>query len=341
MFASFFRMAFLLGVLAVLAVLAGCRLPITDDGRAELPIPVRLASAMKAKGMTAADPILIRIFKQESVLEVWKRDRTGLYALLASYPMCRWSGTLGPKSREGDRQAAEGFYAVGRAQMNPRSQYFLSFDLGYPNALERALGYTGEAIMVHGACTSSGCFAVSDRQVGEIYAIAREALRAGQGAFQVEVFPFRMTPENMARYRNDPNIGFWRNLEEGYDAFELTRQEPRVAACGRHYVFNVRAKNPADKLRPLAACPPFEPDADTQHIAHDQREEAETISLAASGRAGLPLAYVDGGMNQVFRKVLLQFGPERLAKQTSFQAVEVSRPSAALADPYLLGMADP
>lgn len=140
------------------------------DDRAFRPLPASLVAEMSANGMAATDPILVRIFKQESELEVWKRDRSGKYALLKIYPMCRWSGKLGPKTKSGYRQAPEGFYTVTPSLMNPRSQYYLSFNLGYPNTLERALGYTGEAIMVHGACTSAGCFAMTDTGVAEIFA---------------------------------------------------------------------------------------------------------------------------------------------------------------------------
>jgi murein L,D-transpeptidase YafK len=321
-------------VLLGAGVLGGCTSLVPDDQRAMRPIPASLMAEMKSKGMSPSDPILIRIFKQESELEVWKRDQTGSYALLATYPMCRWSGRLGPKTKEGDRQAPEGFYTVTPAQMNPRSQYYLSFDLGYPNSLEKALGYTGEAIMVHGACSSSGCFALSDKQVAEVYALAREAFLGGQASFQVQVFPFRMTPANMATYSSDPNIGFWRNLEEGYDIFEITRREPKVAACGARYVFNARPIDAAAVFDPLRPCPALEVAADPLLIAHDRSEAAKVLALLASPKLGVPLAYVDGGMHPIFREALLKFGPERLAKQTSIKAVEVSRPRAALADPY-------
>ncbi|MGL4974103.1 MAG: L,D-transpeptidase family protein, partial [Bosea sp. (in: a-proteobacteria)] len=189
-------MAAAVGLTALVA--SGC---VSTDisQRHMVPIPAQLVADMSGKGMSQSDPIMIRIFKKESELEVWKRDRSGKYALLKTYPMCRWSGQLGPKMREGDRQAPEGFYTVTPDLMNPRSQFHLSFNLGYPNPIERSQGFTGSALMVHGACTSSGCFAMTDDGVSEIYAIAREAFAGGQRSFQVQALPFRMTPENMAR----------------------------------------------------------------------------------------------------------------------------------------------
>lgn len=145
-----------------------------------------------------------------------------------------------------------------------------------------------------------------------------------------------MTPANMARYRNDANMAFREDLEEGYDAFDLSRQQPRGAACGRRYAFNQQARNPAARLELLGPCPELEAATDSQHIAHHESEVAQTCDLLASGAIGVPLACIDRGMNPVFRKTLPAFGPERLAKQATFDAVEVSRPSAELADPYAL-----
>src|SRR5262245_40515220 len=98
------------------------------------PLADQVVAQMSAKGMSAEDPILVRIYKMESELEIWKRDGTGRYALLKTYPICRWSGQLGPKTTQGDRQAPEGFYSVRAQQLNPNSQFYLSYDLGYPNA---------------------------------------------------------------------------------------------------------------------------------------------------------------------------------------------------------------
>ncbi len=142
---------------------------------------------------------------------------------------------------EGDRQAPEGFYTVTPAQMNPNSNYYLSFNIGYPNAYDRSLGRTGSNLMVHGACSSAGCYSMTDEDAGEIFALARDAFRGGQRAFQIQAFPFRMTPENMARHRDDPNMDFWRMLKDGYDTFELTRVPPKVDVCDRRYVFNADA----------------------------------------------------------------------------------------------------
>ena len=123
-------------------------------------------------------------------MEIWKQNRDGEYALLKTYPICRWSGDLGPKKKQGDRQAPEGFYTITPGQMNPNSNYYLAFNTGYPNAYDRAWGYTGSELMVHGDCSSRGCYAMTDEQIQEIYALARESFFGGQKSFPA-CRPFR------------------------------------------------------------------------------------------------------------------------------------------------------
>jgi murein L,D-transpeptidase YafK len=155
---------------------------------------------LEAKRMSKESPILVRIFKEEAELDVWKQDNSGRFALLRTYPICRWSGELGPKIKQGDRQAPEGFYTISPGQMNPNSSYYLAINTGFPNAYDRANGRTGAFLMIHGDCASAGCYAMTDEQIAEIYALAREAFFGGQKSFQLEAFPFRMTPLNMARH---------------------------------------------------------------------------------------------------------------------------------------------
>ncbi|WP_029350760.1 murein L,D-transpeptidase family protein [Bosea sp. 117] len=317
----------------VVALLAGCAGGDVDE-RGSVPIPAKLVSEMSAKGMSPDDPIMVRIYKKESELELWKRNSSGRYALLKTYPLCRWSGKLGPKTQEGDRQAPEGFYSVSRAQLNPRSQFYLSFNLGYPNQLERALGYSGSALMVHGACTSAGCYAMTNDGISEIYAVAREALAGGQPSFQVQSLPFRMTPRNLAAHRNDPNMPFWRNLKEGTDLFAVTKQPPVVSACGGRYRFTGApdADMPAD---PLAPCPQAAPAPQLDALVAERRARDEEAVIRLSETMPPALAtYVDGGMNPAFRDMLRKVGPQKLAALTSGK-IEVSRPDAALADPYV------
>src|SRR3954447_11373304 len=199
---------------------------LADDAKASAPIPAPTLALMAAKNTSPSAPLLIRTYKKEAELEVWKLARDGRYVHIKTFPICRWSGQLGPKQTQGDRQAPEGFYPITRRQLNPNSRYYLSFDTGFPNAYDKAHGASGAYLMVHGTCSSAGCYAMTDKQISEIYAIAREAFGGGQQAFQFQAYPFRMTAENMVKYRADKNIDFWRQLKEGSEHFEATGEEP-------------------------------------------------------------------------------------------------------------------
>jgi murein L,D-transpeptidase YafK len=209
-------------------------------------------------GMDAQAPIFIRVFKEESELEIWKQRDDGHYYHFKTYPVCNWSGDLGPKVRAGDRQAPEGFYSVAREQMNPDSKYHLAMNLGYPNAFDRAHKRNGDFLMIHGGCKSAGCYAMTDTLIEEIYAIARESFLGGNDSIPVHAFPFRMTDQNMSRFATHEAYPFWLTMKEGYDYFELTRKLPTVAVCNKRYVVNVAmSRGDPARLDPEAACPAF------------------------------------------------------------------------------------
>jgi murein L,D-transpeptidase YafK len=307
---SLVRALIVSAALAVVGLsLAGCdtdEVSLAANAKANQPVPPKLLAAMVEKDMDLQSPILIRLFKQEAELEVWKQDRSGKFALLKTYPICRWSGDLGPKVREGDRQAPEGFYEISPAQMNPRSAYYLSFNTGFPNAYDRALGRSGSELMVHGDCSSRGCYAMTDEQIAEIYALGRESFFGGQKAFQFDAFPFHMTPMNMAKHRNNPNMAFWKMIKEGYDHFEVTHQEPKVDFCEKHYVFDA-AKAPDATRDPVfqasAKCPPYVIPDELASLVHDKQaqDQAEYDKLVAKGTPVAKLnSGIDGGMNKIF-----------------------------------------
>lgn len=193
------------------------------------------------KGFQLKSPIFIRIFKLSSELEVWI-NKYGRYELFKSYPICDFSGYPGPKLHEGDWQSPEGFYSVSADQMNPLSNYHLSFNIGYPNEYDKLRNRSGSNIMVHGNCSSMGCFAMNDYRMEEIYTLAHLALTNGQQSFAVHVFPFRMTADNMEKFQSSRWIEFWKNLKEGFDAFERTRQVPEIQVASGKYVVIDKAR---------------------------------------------------------------------------------------------------
>jgi len=235
--------------------------------------------------MERTAPILIRIYKEESTLEIWKQDRTGRFELLNRYPICKFSGKLGPKIVEGDRQAPEGFYDITSDQLNPNSSEYLAFNIGFPNAFDRSLGRTGRFLMVHGGCRSVGCYAMTDSAMEEIYGLVYEAFRGGQERIQIQAFPFRMTADNLARHAEDPNAQFWEMLKVGSDAFAAAGSPPTVAVCDRRYVFNPVVTTDID---PTTSCPPgIDPNRDIVETRLPAASSSRNLTPAPPARGTL------------------------------------------------------
>jgi murein L,D-transpeptidase YafK len=293
--------------------LAGCA------GAPELPPAARPLSKdtlmqLGKKGLEPGSQMFVRIFKEESELELWKQRPDGRFYHFKSYPICTWSGELGPKLKEGDKQAPEGFYSVAKPQMNPNSSFHLAFNLGFPNAFDRAHGRTGSALMVHGKCKSAGCYAMTDALIEEIYALARESFDAGHSSFQVHAYPFRMTDANMERHKSSKWHGFWKVLKEGHDLFEQTRVPPPVVVCGRQYRVNVTPlRNVSMRIDPAGQCPelqkvpvePFVPKVD-QQMAEERTlapgpkmRSIAAVELPPSATASTGIAGLLGGMSSV------------------------------------------
>jgi murein L,D-transpeptidase YafK len=303
--------AVLAGALAPVRCLGETGRPVAATQPAATPLPAKatqalsleLTALLRQKNMPKNSPILLRIFKEESELEVWKQDRTGHFELLKTYPICKWSGDLGPKMHEGDRQAPEGFYTITPVQMNPNSNYYLAINTGFPNSFDKANDRDGTFLMIHGNCASIGCYAMTDDGIADIYALAREAFVA-RPSFQVQAYPFRMTPENLARHRNSPNLPFWMTLKIGNDHFEATHLEPKVDVCDRGYVFDAVPPNTLLQAFDLAGkCPAIVVDPKIAHLA-SEKQRADAAEYAQLVEQNVPTAPVysglDGGMNKVF-----------------------------------------
>jgi murein L,D-transpeptidase YafK len=306
--ASLVRALMAPAVLAGALMLAGCY---GDDGyqiptRAMKELSPEMLTLLEQKNMPKDSPILVRLFKEESELEVWKQDTTGHFELLKVYPICRWSGDLGPKVREGDRQAPEGFYQITPGLMNPNSNYYLAINIGFPNAYDKANNRSGAFLMIHGDCSSRGCYAMTDEEIGEIYSLARESFLGGQQSFQIEAFPFRMTPANLARHRDNPNYTFWKMIKEGDDHFLVSHIEPKVNVCDRHYVFDAvpaASSTRALVFNPTGRCPAFQTDPQIadQALAKQRNDEYQLAQLISRNVPTAPLETgTDGGMNRVF-----------------------------------------
>ncbi len=213
------------------------------------PDLANLDGRLASHGVKLGTPVFIRIFKRDFELELWMM-RDGRFHRFATYPICRWSGKLGPKIATGDHQAPEGFYTVDAGALNPNSRWHRSFNLGFPNAFDSAFGRTGSFLMVHGGCGSVGCYAMTNAVIGEIWRVVKAALNGGQRRFQVQVFPFRMSEANLERYQDSRHKAFWREIKAGHDAFEAEYLPPRVRVCGKRYQFEP-AGSVADGSEPI------------------------------------------------------------------------------------------
>jgi murein L,D-transpeptidase YafK len=215
-----------------------------DVPLAGTPDLTKLDDRLKERDLARGRPIYVRVFKAESELELWMQNTAGTFTLLATYPICHWHGTIGPKLKEGDKQSPEGFYSVGLPQTRLVGRWRKAFNLGFPNVHDQLLSRTGSYILIHGGCSSVGCFAMTDDVQTEIYDLATAALSSGQDRFQVHVFPFRMTAENLSRHADHEWAHTWVDLKPAYDSFERTRVPPAIAVCGVRY--KVADREPGD-----------------------------------------------------------------------------------------------
>jgi murein L,D-transpeptidase YafK len=263
--------------LALGLALAACGGLTPGKNRGYQPLKAATVAAVQKMGSSPGAGMMIRIFKESSELEVWKETAAGGYKLFRTYEICAWSGELGPKFKEGDRQAPEGFYNITPALMNPNSNYYLSFDTGFPNKFDRVHGRTGSNLMIHGDCSSRGCYSMTDEAIAEIYALVRESFGGGNAVVQLQIFPFRMTPANLARHADSQHMSFWQNIKEGYDRFEIARVPPAWDVCEKRYAFGPPRED-AQVLEAAGACPA--PSGDTMVAALQKKQAADRTAMA-------------------------------------------------------------
>lgn len=194
-----------------------------------------LETALAAQGLSLGSPVFLQITKAPGELTAYVRETEGVFREFRTWPVCAASGVAGPKMREGDGQAPEGFYSVRPAQMNPASSFHLSFNLGYPNAFDRANGRTGSFLMVHGSCVSVGCFAMTDEGIEEIWTLMQAAFEGGQEKVDVHIFPFPMTDANLAANAASEHAAFWQGLKPAWDKFAESRKVPAISVRGGAY----------------------------------------------------------------------------------------------------------
>ncbi len=187
-----------------------------------------LAKDFKKKGLNfPPKDIYLRAFKAQNELEVWGRNNENSeYKLIKLFHICALSGVLGPKRGEGDRQVPEGYYFID--DFNPKSDYYLSMLLNYPNYSDNLLANKpkkGGDIYIHGGCVTVGCMPMTDEGIQELYTLCLNAKVNGEENIPVHIFPTRLTQNGWdylkKEYINYPqSIAFWYTLKPGYDYFE-------------------------------------------------------------------------------------------------------------------------
>ncbi len=180
--------------------------------------------------------VYVRSFKFDKQLEVWvKGDKKEQYKLFKSYKVCMQSGSIGPKRFEGDFQVPEGFYHIN--EFNPNSNYHLSLGINYPNASDKILSDAekpGSAIYIHGNCVSTGCLAITDKSIEELYVLTSYAKDAGQEFIPVHIYPVKYNQKKSDEYlqeavKANPNLEkFSASIKQVFDYFEAKKNLPII-----------------------------------------------------------------------------------------------------------------
>ncbi len=189
--------------------------------------------------------VYLRAFKYNKELELWAKNADDeRFKLIKTYKICRTSGKLGPKRKQGDRQIPEGFYFIDR--FNPSSNFYLSLGLNYPNQSDKMLGTKnnlGGDIFIHGSCVTIGCIPITDELIKELYIFCVEAKSNGQKRIPVTIYPAKLTNDNFQKLKNkykddSDKINLWEDLKKSYDNFNETKKLPKVEFLnnGRHKI---------------------------------------------------------------------------------------------------------
>ena len=196
-----------------------------------------MIETLKRAGIKANElEIYIRVFKSDKIMELWAKFKGRKnYELIKEFAICTSSGIPGPKRMEGDMQVPEGFYSI--SHFNPESNFYLSLGINYPNASDRILAdkmHPGGAIYIHGNCVTIGCIPITDEKIKELYIYAVEARNNGQSQIPVSIFPCRMDDKPFLKFKMEHAasvnlFGFWGNLKQGYDFFQIHKYLPKIS----------------------------------------------------------------------------------------------------------------
>ena len=242
------------------------RIPTTATGQAAIGrVRGRLQISYDAMGLVFGAPIYLRLIKEQKRLEIWVQKRQSDFIRLRSYKICGSSAVLGPRRRGGSARQPEGFYMIGTNSLRPQAVSYLGLDLNWPNAFDRAQGWSGETSVLQAGCASEPHFGLTDQDMEEVFTLVHSALAGGQTSVPVHIFPFEMGGLRMLTAQRSQNAAFWEQLAPAWQAFERTKKPPKCVSRGG--VMWLHSLNPELTLvrnRPyqvdhrhysLAACP--------------------------------------------------------------------------------------
>jgi len=247
-----------------------------------------LARQFEARDLKLGSPIFIRVYKQTSEMELWVQQGPR-FVLYKTYGICRWSGGLGPKFYEGDRQSPEGLYRITAADLIVNQRWDRAMEINYPNTFDVLNGRSGSHILIHGKCGSIGCFAIQDKNVEDVYGAVRAALRNGQAYIPVLSLPFRFGKLTPSKEQTLQLNEFWTDLRRADLLFERDRLPPVAYICDGRYYFSDRRGDSHRHVVHMPGCKLLE---DERIGARDalNRQGQESQPLAALTPASAPVA---------------------------------------------------
>ena len=244
----------------------------------ELPLTEQFA----AKGLKLGSPIFLRVYKKTSKMELWVAQGPR-YALFKTYRICRWSGGLGPKMYEGDRQSPEGLYHITAEDLIVNARWHRAMNINYPNRFDVVNGRGGSGILIHGKCGSVGCFAIEDANVEEVYTAVDAALRAGQASVPVLALPFSFAQHAPAVEDTLRLNEFWADLRRADLLFNRDHIPPSAWVCDGRYFFSDRRGDSHRHVVHLPDCKALDKPI-TEEEAAMLSERSQSIFAASTKR---------------------------------------------------------
>ena len=218
---------------------------------------IDLAKEFSEKGLKLGSPVFLRVYKQTSEMELWVQQGPR-YELFKIYKICRWSGGLGPKFYEGDRQSPEGLYRITTSDLIVNQRWDRAMNINYPNNFDQVNGRGGSSILIHGGCGSIGCFAIQNQNVEEVYGAVRAALRNSQAYVPVLTLPFRYSALAPEKEDTLHMSEFWSDLRRADLLFERDKLPPIAWICDGRYYFADRRGDRRRHAVHLPGCKPLD-----------------------------------------------------------------------------------